>query len=355
MLAAALWPAPTPIPDRAARTVMSREDVRAAAVAAYEAGEGSFRVVADRFGVSMSTLKGWVNPSEERSTQWREEERSSPSRRCSLRACLQSARTQLRPSRCGLRRPRAQWPIGKIATTPRATLIALFVASIVGAFIGVIILLHTSDAAFMGLVPFLLLGATILFTFGGAISARLLKRNVEAPLSERAVAVGVVAQALIAVYGGYFGAGMGILMLSMMSLVGMTNIHGMNALRNVLSVLINGVAVIVFVASGAIAWKPGLVMTAGGIIGGGYSGRAIARKLESPMGEAFRHRRSVEHDRVFLARADTDRLSHLQRTLSVRGRPAPKTSVQFRRTSRPRIPSPPQPSPGASMIVMSRV
>jgi uncharacterized protein len=167
----------------------------------------------------------------------------------------------------------------KDLTTPRPTLIALFVASVLGAFIGVMTLLHTSDAAFMSLVPFLLLAATLLFTFGGPISARLLKRRPEAPLSGRALALGVLAQGLIAIYGGYFGAGMGILMLSMMSLVGMTNIHGMNALRNVLSVLINGVAVTVFVVSGAIAWKPGLVMTAGGIIGG-YWGAAIARKLD---------------------------------------------------------------------------
>jgi uncharacterized protein len=167
----------------------------------------------------------------------------------------------------------------KDLTTPRATLVALPAASVLGAFIGVMTLLHSSDAAFMSLVPFLLLGATLLFTFGGAISARLRDRSTAAPLTGRALAIGVVAQGLIAIYGGYFGAGMGILMLSLMSLVGMTNIHEMNALRNVLSVIINAVAVTVFVASGTIAWKPGLVMTAGGIIGG-YWGAAIARRLD---------------------------------------------------------------------------
>ena len=167
----------------------------------------------------------------------------------------------------------------KDLTTPRPTLVALLIASVVGAFIGVMTLLHTSDAAFMRLVPFLLLAATLLFTFGGAISARLMKRSTASPLTGRTLALGVAAQGLIAIYGGYFGAGMGILMLSMMSLVGMTNIHGMNALRNILSVLINAVAVTVFVASGSIAWKPGVVMIIGGIIGG-YWGAAGARRLD---------------------------------------------------------------------------
>jgi uncharacterized membrane protein YfcA len=167
----------------------------------------------------------------------------------------------------------------KDLTTPRRALVALLIASVLGAFIGVMTLLHTSDAAFLRLVPFLLLAATLLFTFGSAISARLLERATEAPFAGRRLVVGVAAQGLIAIYGGYFGAGMGILMLSMMSLVGMTNIHGMNALRNVLSVLINAVAVTVFVASGAIAWKPGVVMILGGIIGG-YWGAAGARRID---------------------------------------------------------------------------
>ena len=167
----------------------------------------------------------------------------------------------------------------KDLTTPPRALVALFIASVLGAFIGVMTLLHTSDAAFMRLVPFLLLAATLLFTFGSAISARLLKRATEAPFVGRRLAVGVAAQGLIAIYGGYFGAGMGILMLSMMSLVGMTNIHGMNALRNILSVVINAVAVTVFVASGAIAWKPGVVMILGGVIGG-YWGAAGARRID---------------------------------------------------------------------------
>ena len=167
----------------------------------------------------------------------------------------------------------------KDLTTPRRALGALLIASVLGAFIGVMTLLHTSDAAFMKLVPFLLLAATLLFTFGSAISARLLKRATEAPFAGRRLAVGVAAQGLIAIYGGYFGAGMGILMLSMMSLVGMTNIHGMNALRNILSVVINAVAVTVFVASGAIAWKPGVVMILGGVIGG-YWGAAGARRID---------------------------------------------------------------------------
>ena len=85
-------------------------------------------------------------------------------------------------------------------------------------------------------------------------------------------------QTIIAVYGGYFGGGMGILMLAVLSLVGMTNIHAMNALKTILSTVINGVAVIAFIVAGAVAWEPGSVMVVGGMLGG-YAGATLARRI----------------------------------------------------------------------------
>jgi len=90
--------------------------------------------------------------------------------------------------------------------------------------------------------------------------------------------IAAAAQLAISVYGGYFGGGMGIMMLAVLTLLGLSHIHRMNALKNVLGALINGVAVVAFTAAGAVRWGPGIVMIAGGITGG-YAGAAIARKL----------------------------------------------------------------------------
>jgi len=86
-------------------------------------------------------------------------------------------------------------------------------------------------------------------------------------------------QFLIAIYGGYFGGGMGIMMLAALTIAGMTDIHEMNAVKSVLTVAINGVALAEFVALGTIAWAPGLIMMAGGFAGG-YAGAAAARRVD---------------------------------------------------------------------------
>jgi uncharacterized membrane protein YfcA len=148
----------------------------------------------------------------------------------------------------------------------------LGIAAAIGGLVGSILLLKTKESTFVLLIPWLLLFATVLFSFGGQVAKRL-TRGRSAPL-----AVGVVAQLFISTYGGYFGGGMGIMMLAVMTLLGMTHIHRMNALKNVLAVLINGIAVIAFVIAGAVQWPPAVVMIAGGITGG-YLGAAAARRV----------------------------------------------------------------------------
>ena len=86
-------------------------------------------------------------------------------------------------------------------------------------------------------------------------------------------------QLAIAIYGGYFGGGMGIMMLATLSIAGMTDIHEMNGLKAILGVAINGVAVVAFIANGMVAWAPGLVMVAGTIVGG-YAGASLARTID---------------------------------------------------------------------------
>jgi uncharacterized membrane protein YfcA len=155
----------------------------------------------------------------------------------------------------------------------RREALPLSVAALIGGLAGSLLLLHTAESTFVLLIPWLLLFATVLFTFGGPLAKRVTGGR-RAPL-----ALGVVVQLFISVYGGYFGGGMGIMMLAVFTLLGMTHIHKMNALKNVLGTLINGVAVVAFVVAGAVRWAPGVVMIAGGI-SGGYFGAAAARRVD---------------------------------------------------------------------------
>ncbi len=155
----------------------------------------------------------------------------------------------------------------------RRELLPMGLASLVGGLAGSLVLLRTSDSTFVLLIPWLLLFATILFSFGGWVAKSLL-RGARAPL-----ALATASQVFVAVYGGYFGGGIGIMMLAILALLGMADIHRMNALKTVLGALINGVAVVAFILAGAVAWAPGVVMIAGGITGG-YAGAAVARRVD---------------------------------------------------------------------------
>jgi uncharacterized membrane protein YfcA len=155
----------------------------------------------------------------------------------------------------------------------KSQLLPLGSAALLGGLLGSVLLLRTSESAFVLLIPWLLLFATLVFTFGGKARARM--RDVHAPLS---LVVGV--QLVISIYGGYFGGGMGIMMLAILSMLGMSDIHRMNALKTVLASLINGIAVVAFIYARAVEWTPGVVMIAGGIVGG-YGGAAVARQLDA--------------------------------------------------------------------------
>ena len=146
-------------------------------------------------------------------------------------------------------------------------------ASLIGGLAGSLLLLRTPEHAFVLLIPWLLLFATVLFSCGGALGARAMGRRVPLP-------VAAAVQLVISVYGGYFGGGMGIMMLAVFSVMGMTDIHRMNALKTLLAALANGVAVVAFVAVGVVDWARGAVMVAGAIAGG-YAGAAVARRVDA--------------------------------------------------------------------------
>jgi uncharacterized protein len=165
----------------------------------------------------------------------------------------------------------------KRLNVPRRLMIPLLVASLIGGLVGAMLLLKTPDHTFMRVLPWLTLGATLLFAFGKKLAGG--RRSViEHEVSTAALAGTTLFQLGVAVYGGYFGGGMGIVMLAMLAALGMTDIHAMNALKSVLGFVINGVAVVAFIVARAVYWKHGVIMIAGGIVGG-YVGAHYAQKL----------------------------------------------------------------------------
>jgi uncharacterized membrane protein YfcA len=181
----------------------------------------------------------------------------------------------------------ALWP-GSVASIPpyrdaldteRRTLVLLSVISILGGIGGAFVLLHTPQDAFLYILPFLLLGATILFAIGRPITERL--RGAGKSSAPRWLTLGgvVLLQFVVSLYGGFFGGGIGILMLATLSLMGMRNIHTMNALKVVLASCINSVALLTFIFAGIVEWPQALVMMVGAIIGG-WSGASVARKID---------------------------------------------------------------------------
>jgi uncharacterized membrane protein YfcA len=160
---------------------------------------------------------------------------------------------------------------------PMRVLIPLVAASVAGGLIGAILLLKTPAHTFMRLLPWLMLAATLLFTFGRTIT-RTQRSSVGHDATTPAIVAASIFELFVAIYGGYFGAGMGFVILAMLALIGMTEIHAMNALKSVLSSTTNGLAVIAFVFARAIYWPQAVIMVAGAMLGG-YFGAHYAQQL----------------------------------------------------------------------------
>jgi uncharacterized protein len=187
----------------------------------------------------------------------------------------------------------------------------LLLPSFIGGLIGALLLLLTPAKFFASLVPFLILFATLLFALQEPITKRL-RQSSQTPVttldeiaesdnprsdedarqgdkkakkslrfdqvSGRWLIGAVVMQFMVSIYGGYFGAGIGILMLATLGLIGLTDIHQMNGLKNLLGFAINSIAAIAFLVSGNVKGSAALVMAVAAILGG-YSGAHLARKF----------------------------------------------------------------------------
>jgi uncharacterized membrane protein YfcA len=167
----------------------------------------------------------------------------------------------------------------------RRVMIPLIVTSVVGGLAGAFLLIKTPAQTFLKVMPWLMLSATLLFAFGKHLTGRI-AAGISSEASRGAIAGASVFELMVAVYGGYFGGGIGIMNLAMLAAMGMTDIHDMNALKVVLGGVINGVATVTFVITGAIVWPQAIVMTVGAILGG-YFAAHYAQKLPQSWIRAF--------------------------------------------------------------------
>ncbi len=175
----------------------------------------------------------------------------------------------------------------ELAQQKRSFLILMVGTSIIGGIIGAQLLLHTPASIFQSLIPYLLLLATLLFALSGPITTRLRMRNVgKARLTPHVLITVALAQLVIATYGGYFGGGIGILMLATLSMMGMEDIHVMNGLKTALASCINGVAVVIFILANAVVWPETILMIVGAVIGG-YGGAYYTRKVNPRLVRGF--------------------------------------------------------------------
>lgn len=165
----------------------------------------------------------------------------------------------------------------------RRWLKTLFLPSLVGGVIGSALLLRTPEKVFANLAPILVLFATVLFMVRGALARRFAPGHGEGPLEPEQLTKGQwiaawLLQLGVAVYGGYFGAGIGILMLALLGFLGLTDIHVMNGLKNFFNLCINSVAAGYFIWKGAVSWPEALVLAVGAALGG-YGGARFSRHI----------------------------------------------------------------------------
>jgi hypothetical protein len=167
----------------------------------------------------------------------------------------------------------------------RAWAVEFAVPSLLGGFAGALLLLWTPAERFAHLAPWLVFGATCLFALQGAL-ARRVRQAAAVPGGEHAVEANLgrppvkhlFAQFFVGVYGGYFGAGIGILMLAILGMMGLRNIHQMNGLKNWGGLCINFVAAVTFALSGLVDWFVAICMAVGATAGG-YAASRLAQRV----------------------------------------------------------------------------
>jgi uncharacterized protein len=182
--------------------------------------------------------------------------------------------------------PAAVWRTRReIATIPRRLVWLLLVPSVLGGLVGALLLVYTNERNFTYLVPWLILGGTVLFVLEPRLSRRSSRSPSSRSVPTKLLPLAMVVTFAVAIYGGYFGAGIGILMISALSLFGVGDVGRVVPLKNLLTGFLRGVAVMVLIIEGVINWSYGVPMVLGGLlggyVGGMISGRADRRFLRA--------------------------------------------------------------------------
>ncbi len=168
----------------------------------------------------------------------------------------------------------------------RNLVVPLLIPSFLGGLLGAFVLVITPPEWFDAIVPFLVLFATLLFAFRDQFTRALKFGGGEEHITALGRVWGFLFQLFVATYGGYFGAGIGILMLGSLSVMGLRDIHRMNGLKTILGTMINMIAFVFFAFKGLVVWHLALWMTLGAIVGG-YGGARLAKRVDPRYIRAF--------------------------------------------------------------------
>lgn len=161
---------------------------------------------------------------------------------------------------------------GDIRALTDAPLVKLSLWTVIGGAMGSALLLVSSNEAFALLVPFLLLLATVVFHWSGPVRAFASRwRSVVTPF-------GLGTLLPVAIYGGYFNGGLGIILLALFTMWGIQDLHQMNGLKSWLSFALSVMSLAIFAVAGKIVWGPAAIMSVGTIMGG-YVGPAVSRRI----------------------------------------------------------------------------
>jgi uncharacterized membrane protein YfcA len=171
----------------------------------------------------------------------------------------------------------AMWGYRRELAATRKWLAWLTPPSLLGGTVGALLVTQLPESTFAFLVPWLILTAALLFTLQPLITRRLGIGQPHEPPGKAAMAAIMVFQFLVAVYGGYFGAGIGILMLAAFAMMGMSDIHAMNGLKSLLAGCINGTAVVIFIVTDTVSWWPALAMMVAACLGAYLVARTARR------------------------------------------------------------------------------
>ena len=178
------------------------------------------------------------------------------------------------------------WAYRKELAAYKRYLLPMGAASLLGGIAGGLLLLAAGDARFSALIPWLLAFATGLFAFSPQISAALKRRRPARPVRAdgdygSGTPAGWLVQLLVSIYGGFFGAGMGILTMASLAMGGHEDVQHINALKNLLSAINYSVTALTFIVAGAVSWPQTLVMLLAASAGG-YAGARVARRIRGP-------------------------------------------------------------------------